>query len=148
MTAAPGAAQEEVDAGQEPCPPVVVLDLKQQRFDFPDLAVRLELRRQQAGVPEYAMGNAQVLGHQGVVVEFERDSRARKVIEITALLRLAYAAFSDEIEDHARCSFDHNGCRLVSLSDAANPWMTSFTLLQCFSRFMAASQRSTFGKAA
>ena len=148
MPAVPGAAEKEVDPGEEPRPSVLVLDPQHEPFDFPDLAVWLDLRRQQAGVPENAVGGAQILGHKSIVIQRKRCPGAGQIVELAARLRLENAAFGNEIEDHARCSFDHSGCRLVSLSEAANPWMTSFTSLQCFSCFMAASQRSTFGKAA
>ena len=87
---AEGAAREqEVDARDERGALSGILDRAQQLLQLPDLAVRFELRGQEAGILEEPVGRAQLLRHERIVLQVERRTRPRQVVELALLLRFA-----------------------------------------------------------
>src|SRR5438132_13520082 len=63
-----------------------------------DLIERLDLRRHEAAIFQNAVGDAQVLGHQGIVVQGERPALAGKLVELAARNGFGDPLFCEKIE--------------------------------------------------
>ena len=93
-----GARKQKVEAREESTTVAIRFSRLQQLLDLPDLAVCSELRWNEARVLQQAIGDAQVLRHEGVVIECHGQAHSRKIVELPALLGLPDTSFGDGIE--------------------------------------------------
>jgi hypothetical protein len=63
--------------------------LIEQAFQLVNFISQRQFGRQAAGISEDAVGHPQFIRHPGIVIQCERLATARKIIEFSALVRLA-----------------------------------------------------------